>query len=84
VTKGQIFSQFYGLRDMDYNQLLLCMSRALGIVASMIWTTALNAPVERPRSKCTYTYFNDFRNDNPKSRSKFTRISRTPTNKHLK
>ncbi|XP_014218977.1 citrate synthase, mitochondrial-like [Copidosoma floridanum] len=51
--------QFYGLRDMNYNQLLLCMSRALGIVASMIWTTALNAPVERPRAKCTVSYFTD-------------------------
>ncbi|KAJ8676439.1 hypothetical protein QAD02_012226 [Eretmocerus hayati] len=55
--------QFYGLRDMDYNQLLLCMSRALGIVASMIWTTALNAPVERPRAKCTHSYFREFRPD---------------------
>ncbi|XP_011498429.1 PREDICTED: citrate synthase, mitochondrial-like isoform X2 [Ceratosolen solmsi marchali] len=76
--------QFYGLRDMDYNQLLLCMSRALGIVASMIWTTALNAPVERPRSKCTYTYFNDFRHNPSKPRSRSTKITRTPGNKNAK
>ncbi|XP_058810865.1 citrate synthase, mitochondrial-like [Phymastichus coffea] len=60
--------QFYGLRDMEYNQLVLCMSRALGIVASMIWTAALNAPVERPRAKCTHSYLNDFRRDDHSKR----------------
>ncbi|XP_014224589.1 citrate synthase, mitochondrial-like [Trichogramma pretiosum] len=57
--------QFYGLKDMNYNQLMLCMSRALGIVAQMIWTSALNAPVERPRAKSSHSYFNDFRLDQP-------------------
>ncbi|CAL7944441.1 unnamed protein product [Xylocopa violacea] len=50
--------QFYGLRDMKFNQVLLCMSRALGAVASIIWTKAVNASVEHPTSKCTYTYLN--------------------------
>ncbi|XP_068990947.1 citrate synthase-like [Neodiprion pinetum] len=50
--------QYYGLRDMAFNQVLLCMSRALGAVASMIWARAINAPVERPRSSCSYTYMN--------------------------
>ncbi|XP_012253635.2 probable citrate synthase 2, mitochondrial [Athalia rosae] len=48
--------QYYGLRDMEFNQVLLCMSRALGAVASIIWAKAINAPVERPRSHSTYTY----------------------------
>ncbi|XP_017766296.1 PREDICTED: probable citrate synthase 1, mitochondrial [Eufriesea mexicana] len=50
--------QFYGLRDMKFNQVLLCMSRALGAVASIIWTRAVNATVEHPTSKCTHTYLN--------------------------
>lgn len=68
--------QFYGLRDMNYNQLLLCMARSLGIVASMIWTTALNAPVERPRARCTHSYFSNFKDDQSKRRGK--------SNKHFK
>ncbi|XP_043264972.1 probable citrate synthase 2, mitochondrial [Colletes gigas] len=48
--------QSHGLKNMTFNQVLLCMSRALGAVASIIWTKAVNAPVERPASKCTYTY----------------------------
>ncbi|KAK1118873.1 hypothetical protein K0M31_014644 [Melipona bicolor] len=50
--------QFYGLRDMEFNQVLLCMSRALGAVASIIWARAVNASIEQPTSKCTYTYLN--------------------------
>ncbi|XP_020723534.1 citrate synthase, mitochondrial isoform X1 [Bombus terrestris] len=50
--------QFYGLKDMEFNQILLCMSRALGAVASIIWTRAVNASVEQPTSKCTYSYLN--------------------------
>ncbi|XP_061935632.1 probable citrate synthase 2, mitochondrial [Apis cerana] len=50
--------QFYGLKDMKFNQVLLCMSRALGAIASIIWTKAVNAPVEHPVSKCTHTYSN--------------------------
>ncbi|CAK9810720.1 Probable citrate synthase, mitochondrial [Anthophora quadrimaculata] len=53
--------QFYGLRDMKFNQVLLCMSRALGAVASIIWTRAVNVPVEHPASKCSYTYWNSIR-----------------------
>lgn len=43
---------------MKFNQVLLCMSRALGAIASIIWTKAVNAPVEHPVSKCTHTYSN--------------------------
>lgn len=50
--------KFYGLSDMQFNQVLLCMSRALGAVASIIWTQAVNAPVEHPTSRCTYSYIN--------------------------
>ncbi|XP_076671726.1 citrate synthase, mitochondrial-like isoform X4 [Andrena cerasifolii] len=53
--------QSYGLKDMNFNQVLLCMSRALGAVASIIWTRAVNTPVECPAAKCTYTYWNTVR-----------------------
>ncbi|KAI4501265.1 hypothetical protein M0802_003638 [Mischocyttarus mexicanus] len=58
---GPIF-QFYGLKDMKFNQVLLCMSRALGAIASIIWTRAIDAPVEQPKSNSTYTYFYSLRN----------------------
>ncbi|KZC10622.1 putative citrate synthase 1, mitochondrial, partial [Dufourea novaeangliae] len=48
--------QSYGLNDMKFNQLLLCISRALGAVASIIWARAVNTSVEHPASKCTYSY----------------------------
>ena len=43
---------------MKFNQVLLCISRALGAVASVIWARAVNASIEQPTSKCTYTYLN--------------------------
>ncbi|XP_026674721.1 citrate synthase, mitochondrial-like [Ceratina calcarata] len=53
---GPIF-EFYGLRDMKFNQVLLCMSRCLGAVASIIWTKAVNGSIEQPTSRSTYTYY---------------------------
>ncbi|KAK2580102.1 hypothetical protein KPH14_012380 [Odynerus spinipes] len=46
--------KFYGLKDMKFNQVLLCMSRVLGAVASIIWTRAINAPsyVNKLCTKC--------------------------------
>ena len=63
---------------MNYNQLLLCMSRALGIVASMIWTAALNAPVERPRAKCTHTLFNNLHKCDTKINIKNSKFKNLP------
>ncbi|XP_076288165.1 putative citrate synthase 2, mitochondrial [Lasioglossum baleicum] len=48
--------QACGLKDMRFNQVLLCVSRAFGAIASIIWARAVNAPVEYPSSKCTYSY----------------------------
>ena len=60
--------QFYGMKDMAFNQVLLCMSRALGAVASIIWTKAINAPVEHPGSKCTYTYLSSIQGSRRKNK----------------
>lgn len=46
---------------MEFNQVLLCLSRALGAVASIIWAAAVNIPVEHPTSQSTYTYMNSLR-----------------------
>ncbi|XP_043494541.1 probable citrate synthase 2, mitochondrial, partial [Polistes fuscatus] len=73
---GPIF-QFYGLKDMKFNQVLLCMSRALGAIASIIWTRAINAPVEQPKSNSTYTYFYSLRNSRNKMKKRI-RIKQVP------
>ncbi|XP_046819503.1 probable citrate synthase, mitochondrial [Vespa crabro] len=65
--------QFYGLKDMKFNQVLLCMSRALGAIASIIWTRAINAPIEQPKSNSTYTYFYSLRDIRNKMKKR-TRI----------
>ncbi|XP_033217927.1 probable citrate synthase 2, mitochondrial isoform X2 [Belonocnema kinseyi] len=54
--------ELYGLKDMEFNQVFLCMSRALGAVASIIWAKALDTPVEWPKSKCTYSYLENVKN----------------------
>ncbi|XP_076766914.1 citrate synthase, mitochondrial [Xylocopa sonorina] len=58
VQQQFVILEFSYLSDMKFNQVLLCMSRALGAIASIIWTRAVNASVEHPTSKCTYTYLN--------------------------
>lgn len=46
------------------------MARTLGMIASIIWSVAVNAPVEHPISKCTYSYIELVRNDSVKKRKK--------------
>ena len=50
------------MKNMEFNQGLFCMSRALGAVASIIWAKAIDIPVEQPKSKCTYSYLNKLKN----------------------
>ncbi|XP_066591632.1 citrate synthase, mitochondrial-like, partial [Prorops nasuta] len=50
--------QYYGMTDMDFNQVLLYMSRTLGVIASMIWSKAMSVPAEHPISKSTRSYVN--------------------------
>ncbi|XP_028047292.2 probable citrate synthase 2, mitochondrial, partial [Monomorium pharaonis] len=65
-----IIFQYYGLEDMQFNQTILYMARALGAIASIIWTTVVNAPVEHPISNCTYSYIESIRDDNIKKRKR--------------
>jgi citrate synthase len=40
----------YGITEHDYYTVLFGVSRALGVMAQMIWARALNFPIERPGS----------------------------------
>jgi citrate synthase len=43
----------YGMYEYDFYTVLFAVSRALGVLASMIWDRATNSPIERPGSLTT-------------------------------
>lgn len=43
----------YGLTEFDFYTVLFGVSRALGVLASLIWDRALGSPIERPSSITT-------------------------------
>lgn len=43
----------YGMREMNFYTVLFGVSRALGVLASLIWDRALGLPLERPKSMTT-------------------------------
>lgn len=43
----------YGMREMNFYTVLFGVSRALGVLASLIWDRALGLPLERPKSLST-------------------------------
>jgi citrate synthase len=43
----------YGLKEYDFYTVLFGVSRALGVLASLIWSRALGLPIERPKSVTT-------------------------------
>lgn len=45
--------QYYGLTEMNYYTVMFGVSRALGVLAQMIWSRALIFPIERPKSLST-------------------------------
>ncbi|RZB41003.1 Citrate synt domain containing protein, partial [Asbolus verrucosus] len=48
-----VLLQYYGLTEMSYYTVLFAVSRALGVLASLIWDRALGLPIERPKSIST-------------------------------
>jgi len=42
--------QYYGLTEMNYYTVLFGVSRALGVLSSLVWDRALGLPIERPKS----------------------------------
>ncbi|EFN84182.1 Probable citrate synthase 1, mitochondrial, partial [Harpegnathos saltator] len=57
-----------GLKDMRFNQTILYMARTLGAIASIIWSKAVNTPVEYPVSKCTHSYIEKIQDDGKRKR----------------
>lgn len=49
----KIYPQYYGLKEMNYYTVMFGVSRALGVLAQLIWSRALGLPIERPKSLST-------------------------------
>ena len=43
----------YGLVEYDFYTVLFGVSRAIGVLSSMVWSRALGLPLERPKSVTT-------------------------------
>ncbi|KAH8370695.1 hypothetical protein KR093_004692 [Drosophila rubida] len=48
-----VLLQYYGMKEMQFYTVLFAVSRALGVLASLIWDRALGLPIERPKSLTT-------------------------------
>lgn len=48
-----VLLQYYGMKEMNYYTVLFGVSRALGVLASLVWDRALGLPIERPKSMST-------------------------------
>ena len=41
----------FGLKDMEFYTVLFGISRAFGVLSSLVWSRALGLPIERPSSE---------------------------------
>lgn len=48
-----VLLQYYGMKEMNYYTVLFGVSRALGVLSSLVWARALGLPIERPKSLST-------------------------------
>lgn len=48
-----VLLQYYNLKEMNYYTVMFGVSRALGVLASLVWDRALGLPLERPKSYST-------------------------------
>lgn len=48
-----VLLQYYGLKEQNYYTVLFGVSRALGVLSSLLWDRALGFPLERPKSVTT-------------------------------
>jgi citrate synthase len=48
-----VLLQYYGMKEMNYYTVLFGVSRALGVLAQLIWDRAYGLPIERPKSLST-------------------------------
>ncbi|KAG7165877.1 citrate synthase 1-like 2 [Homarus americanus] len=50
---SDVMLQYYGMTEMNYYTVLFGVSRALGVLSSLVWDRALGLPIERPKSMST-------------------------------
>ena len=43
----------FGMKEYEFYTVLFAVSRAMGVLASLIWDRALGLPIERPKSVTT-------------------------------
>jgi len=48
-----VLLQYYGLVEQDYYTVLFGVSRALGVLAQLVWDRVHGLPIERPKSYST-------------------------------
>lgn len=48
-----VLLQYYGMTEMNYYTVLFGVSRALGVLSSLVWDRAFGLPIERPKSMST-------------------------------
>lgn len=48
-----VLMQYYGMKEKQFYTVLFGVSRALGVLASLVWDRALGLPIERPKSFTT-------------------------------
>ena len=53
ANNGDCLFVHYGLVEYDYYTVLFGVSRAIGVLASLVWDRALGLPLERPKSVTT-------------------------------
>jgi len=59
-----VLLKYYGLNEYDYYTVMFGVSRALGVLSSLIWDRALGMPIERPKSVTTEWIKNHFEKKN--------------------
>jgi len=55
----------YGLNEYDFYTVLFGVSRAIGVLTSLLWDRALNMPIERPGSVTTEWMMSQIKNVSP-------------------
>lgn len=48
-----VLLQYYGMKEENYYTVMFGVSRALGVLSSLVWDRALGLPIERPKSLST-------------------------------
>jgi len=56
-----VLLQYYGLKEHGYYTVLFGVSRAFGVLSSLVWDRALGFPIERPKSYTTDWIENHFK-----------------------